>query len=742
MKLRPGILAVLATLLVGSGYGGIALAQEGAATLEEVIVTATRREQNLQEIPLAITALSAEALEQRTIENVEDLQLLVPNVDIRGSGRAGAAQGSFTVRGVRGVSRYVDGVALSGDQGSLANVVELERIEVLRGPQGTYFGKNAIGGAVQYVTQKPQDEFGARVKATLGQFNRADLVANVDIPLSDTALSKVTVASLNRGGYVESTTIDESYGEQGNTIFRGMLEWNPSETVSALFTLDYNREDSNMQGYVLFDVVENFYRGPMTPEQYNSQGVPFTDELYAFGKNEEYKSAANYTGPGVDVVSDGFSANVSWEVNDSLTFRSISAIRDVDYGVWFDSDASPLGYFDTWAYQVVDETSQEFQLLGNNERLNWIVGAYYFAEDQTSKAQNWQRIELTGMGAGAPRLRNTLSNVATTDTALYGEFTYDFTDRLTLTLGGRYSEEDLTGTTFVPAEPIGPLQSPSKSLEGDVRIIGGVPVIQNATFSAFTPRVALQYQWSDDVMVYGSVSQGFNGGGVNTTFDPTLPNNGILPYTEEILTNYEFGLRADLDSLLLNVTAFWGDWDDIQIGETLTPGQMTNTNGGAAEISGLEVEGTWRATDNVSLDFTLGLLNTQYTELGQATAIQVGTPFPFAPEQSASIGFQRDSELNNGGSLMVRADYGWISDFETFQEFDFQVALGPNKPYGLLSGRLTYTPPDSNWDLSIFGTNLTNEWYRLGGFAAVLAGIDQGVVARPREIGVAVNLEF
>ena len=132
----------------------------------------------------------------------------------------------------------------------------------------------------------------------------------------------------------------------------------------------------------------------------------------------------------------------------------------------------------------------------------------------------------------------------------------------------------------------------------------------------------------------------------------------------------------------------------------------------------------------------------RYTELGQATAIQVGAPFPFAPEQSASIGFQRDSELNNGGSLMVRADYGWISDFETFQEFDFQVALGPNKPYGLLSGRLTYTPPDSNWDVSIFGTNLTNEWYRLGGFAAVLAGIDQGVVARPREIGVAVNLEF
>ena len=265
------------------------------------------------------------------------------------------------MRGVRGVSRYVDGVALSEIREVSQMSSNSERIEVLRGPQGTISAKMRSAARCNTSPRKPQDEFGARVKATLGQFNRADLVANVDIPLSDTVLSKVTVASLNRGGYVESTTIDESYGEQGNTIFRGMLEWNPSETVSALFSLDYNREDSNMQGYVLFDVVENFYRGPMTPEQYNSQGVPFTDELYAFGKNEEYKSAANYTGPGVDVVSDGFSANVSWEVNDSLTFRSISAIRDVDYGVWFDSDASPLGYFDTWAYQVVDETSQEFQ---------------------------------------------------------------------------------------------------------------------------------------------------------------------------------------------------------------------------------------------------------------------------------------------------------------------------------------------------------------------------------------------
>lgn len=171
-----------------------AFSQSQVQSLEEVVVTARRREENLQEVPVAITALSAEDLELRSIENTEDLQVLLPNVDIRGNGVSGGAAGNMAIRGIPGVARYVDGVHLSGNQGSLENVVELERIEVLRGPQGTYFGKNAIGGAIQYVTQKPQDEFGARFKATLGEFNRTDIVANVDIPLGDTVLTKVTAA--------------------------------------------------------------------------------------------------------------------------------------------------------------------------------------------------------------------------------------------------------------------------------------------------------------------------------------------------------------------------------------------------------------------------------------------------------------------------------------------------------------------------------------------------------------------
>jgi len=204
--------AVIAAVLTVGTPTGVSAQEDGAdaSGLEEIIVTARRREENLQEVPIAITAFSGEDLEIRSIENVEDLQVLLPNVDIRGNGTSGGNSGSMAIRGIPGVSRYVDGVHLSGGEGSLENVVELERIEVLRGPQGTYFGKNAIGGAIQYITKKPQEEFGARIKVTAGSFNRTDIIANVDIPLSDTVLTKVTAASLSRDGYVDSVTMNLS----------------------------------------------------------------------------------------------------------------------------------------------------------------------------------------------------------------------------------------------------------------------------------------------------------------------------------------------------------------------------------------------------------------------------------------------------------------------------------------------------------------------------------------------------
>jgi iron complex outermembrane receptor protein len=744
--------AAIATIFA---YSHPSEAQQAGArgALEEIVVTARRREESLQQVPVAITAFTMADIEARNIENTEDLNVLLPNVDIRGGGVSNGTS-SFAVRGIPGIARYMDGVVMGSDIAGLESIVELERIEVLRGPQGTYFGKNAIGGAIQYITQKPGDEFGARIRLTMGEFNRTDIVANVDIPLGDRIKTKVTAAQLTRDGYVESVIVDEAYGAQDDQVVRASLEWEPSDSFTALFTAQSSRTDTNMQAAVLFDAVDNAGFGRNLPGTYTQAGFPFTDDLYAYGLRKEWKTAANYQGPGSMIDIDALTADLTWSINDSLTFRSISNTRGLIRGSMADSDATFYHAFDWWYYDEQDETTQEFQLLGSSGRLNWVVGLYYNEQDLNQTTRFWQGVELQGFCGGnpvnlppsvCPNLSNTNQRAIREDNAIFAEVTFDFTEQLSLTVGGRSSKEKFRGENYVPLEPQGAPQTSNTNIDNRViRTVAGVPVIQEATFQAFTPRIALQYQFNDDIMGYASVSQGFDAGGVNNRFEPALPNNGIQPYDEEILTNYELGVRSDLldGRLRLNATYFNGTWEDIQVAEVLVISTTTTTNAGQAKIEGVEVEGAWAASDNFTLNFALGTLDTRYTDVGQATTISVNSRFPFAPDSSYSIGAQWDNDFSGGGSLMTRLDYGWINDFETFRDDRFVSAGGANDAYGLLSARLVYTPAVGNWDVAVFGTNLTNEFYRLGGFNAILAGVDQGYVARPRELGVSLSLRL
>ncbi len=730
----------------------VAAQERGVAGLEEIVVTARRREENLQQVPLAITAFTAADIEARNIENTENLNVLLPNVDIRGGGVSNGTA-SFAVRGIPGIARYMDGVVLGTTIAGLESIVELERIEVLRGPQGTYFGKNAIGGAIQYITQKPKDEFGARIRATLGDYNRTDIVANVDIPLSDKIKTKVTAAQLTRDGYVKSVTVDEAYGAQNDQIIRAMLQWEPSDRFSALFTLSKSKSDTNMQGAVLFDAVDNAGFGRNLPGTYTLAGIPFNDDLYAYGLRKEWKNAADYQGPGSVIDIDSTTVDLTWDISDHIAFRSITNGRGTTRGSMADSDATFYHMFDWWYYDDLAEDTQEFQLLGTRDRVNWVVGAYYNHQDWSSTTRFWQGWELadycaanpTPAARNCPNLSNQSQRTITTDTAVFAEASIKLTDSLTLTVGGRSSKEDFRAESYSPLEPIGPPQTPNTNIfNRTIRLVNGVPVIQDASFSAFTPRLVLQKQFTDSIMGYISYSEGFDGGGINARFDTSLPNNGIQPYDGELLKNSEIGVRADLldRKLRMNATYFDGTWQDIQVAEVLVISTTTTTNAGQAKISGLEIEGEYRPSEHFALNFAAGTLDTRYTDVGKATTISVNSRFPFAPERSYSLGLQFDSDLRGGGGLTTRFDYGWISDFETFRDDRFVSLGGANDAYGLLSARFTYTPPRSNWDLSLFGTNLTNEFYRMGGFNAILAGVDQGYVGHPRELGVTLNVRL
>ena len=754
---RVSVLSGAIATLFGA-YSAPVVAQDGAVMIEEIVVTARRREENLQEVPIAVSAFSAEALENRNIETVRDLQMLLPNVDIRGGGITGGTTGNFTIRGIPGVARYIDDVVQSAGADALQNVIELERIEVLRGPQGTYFGKGAISGAIQYVTQKPQDEFGARIRTTFGEYDRADIVANVDIPLSDTVLTKVTAASLKRDGYVDSLRVDEAYGDIDNTLLRAMLQWQPNDSFTGLFTATYSNNDAGMQANVLWDVVENFpvpwARAPWScgggPDCYNAGGLPFTDELHAYGQREQYLSESSFDGDGYDSTDESFSANLSWDIGDSMTLRSITATRDQNFGTFFDMDATEWVFFDWWRYEEREETSQEFQLLGDGDRLSWVVGVFYHDREDLLKDQIWETYDQPGAIncpriRTCPRYRHTESLIAREDTAIFAEVVYDISDQLSLTVGARYSEEDFHSEIYANGEGIRDPQQGTRYFGRIPRTDAqGVPLIFNASFDAFTPRIALQYQFNDNVMGYITGAEGFNGGGVNSRFNSELPNNGISPYDPELLSNYEIGVRSDLadNRLRLNATYFWGTWEDIQVGEVLTPGQTTTTNAGEAEVSGIEVESVWRPTDSFLVDFTLSTLDAEYTNTGLSTTVQVGDKFQNAPDSGYSIGLQWDNDLSSGGSVMVRFDYGWIDTVVTFRDRRFHFPSRANEDYGLASGRITWTPAAGNWDVALFATNLTDEFYRQGGFPAVLAGIDQGVVGRPREFGVSLTMRL
>ena len=346
-----GVLGAVA----GSTFSVPAAAQQQAAssTLEEIVVMARRREESLQDVPIAISAMTATEMEDRSINNIHDMSALMPNVTIAGGITTGNSSGQFVMRGIPGVSRYMDGVVQQTGLGALINVVELERVEVLRGPQGTLFGKNAIGGAIQYITQKPREEFGARLRATVGSYDRRDFIANVDIPLGDTLFAKVTGASLKRDGFVDSDVVDIKYGEQNNDVVRGQLAWKPTDSFQALVTVERSQVDERQQANVLYDVIDN----QTNVVQYNNAGFVFTDAIHAHGAREKYRNRSNYTGPGNIWDSLFYTMDLNWSINDALTLRSITGGRDRTYGNYQDLDASEYAFFEIWNYSEGDEFS-------------------------------------------------------------------------------------------------------------------------------------------------------------------------------------------------------------------------------------------------------------------------------------------------------------------------------------------------------------------------------------------------
>lgn len=747
--------------------------------VQEVLVTARRREESLQEIPLTIAAFTGDQLEQSNISNVQDLAVLVPNLQITGGGSTqGTASGDFRMRGIPGVSRYMDGVYLSGGQGALQSVVELERVEVLRGPQGTLFGRGAIGGALQYISKDPQKDFGARVRATVGTDERMDVTANVDVPISDTLLTKFTGARLHRGGFVDSTTVDKDFGGSEEKMFRVAMLWSPTDSLKVKLSGQYSnvREDGDPQ--VLFAVTpglvtRNNTNGvptatPNDPMLYNTcltsiagscglTGAPLTNAALP----GEYKTRSNQTWPSYQQKLYAFVGDVNFELNDNLALRWISGYRQFDWAHYGDSDATEYVLFEQWRYTERHEFSQELQLQGNYDRLNFTAGMYYDTGTQWAFSSRWQNLEITTANRNALRTffgnnlltipstgsRNSLSNPTESSRAVFAEGTYKVTDAFSATAGVRYSKITSDSRTLNPC-----VATPTYGVLSESFCVSSVRLEQTTEYSKVTPRVSLQYQWTPDLMTYLTYSMGFDAGGINTTVDPRpiaqqvppLPNGGLFPYDPQVLNNYELGIRSDLfgGRVRLNSSLFYGIYDDIQVQQELVPTTRWTTNAGQAKIKGLEIEGAAVVSKGFRVNFNLAYLDAGYTDLGapgQVNQLTLDTPFPFAPEYSASLGLQFNQDLAAGSKVTYRSDYGWQDETWTNQD-DLSRVKRP--AYGLLSASVGYDAPGGNWGLSLAGTNLTGEYYRVSGFNIPDVQINFGNLGAPREFALSFRYNF
>jgi iron complex outermembrane receptor protein len=646
---RPArfLLAGLCTALAVAAPAVAEERRDGATMiLEQIVVTARMREEGLQEAPIAISAFTGESLAYRGVTRLDEIARFVPSLTLENNPSFGGASNSAAIylRGIGqkeflpttepGVGLYVDGVYVARSVGAILDIVDVERLEVLRGPQGTLFGRNTIGGAISITTVKPEPggEFGGSAAATIGNDDLLNLKATVDLPVSDTFAVRLSVASLTQDGYVKRTDgID--LGDDDTLTGRAAFAWQPNDRFSADLSIEATRDRENGPAMQLIGIdftdlsqLQGVVLAPPPPMAFihnitfaaAAQGVPCAvtdpagngitfnpavadcyDSRYigADGSNEGTAPAFSRT----DLF--GASATLSYELTDALTLKSITGWRDLDSEFARDGDHSPnriSQFYDDLSQQ---QLTQELQLLGSHERMNWIIGAYYFSED----------------GDNANILDFTVSNFRSGGRfdneawAVFAQGTYDLTDRLHLTVGARYTDEQksfrpdqiiftnyFAGISQVLPEghPLAVLDAPF--LQAGERIL---PFLnKRIDVEEFTPMVNLSYDVSDGLMVYTSYSEGFKSGGFTQrvfppivagfTAPPGTPDIDLIPtYDPEFVKVYEIGFKASMleNRLRFNGAAFHTDYEDLQVQVFNSVAPVTQ-NIGEASIDGIELE--------------------------------------------------------------------------------------------------------------------------------------------------------
>jgi len=683
------------------------MAEEAPLKLADVVVTATKTgEESLQEIPSSISVVSEDELQESGANNIEDLVQQTPGLGIT---RNGAASRIY-VRGIGtnldfigsdpSVTIHVDGVYQSRTTTALDDFVDVERVEVLRGPQGTLYGRNSIGGTINIISKLPEAELKRKVILELGNEGQHRFSASVSGALNqnENLLGGISLIKAGHDTYIDNVNAPEAKGLfDGDSIAsKGTLRYLAGSDAELILRADYNNTDNIPRSYKSTGLATD--GSPATgPGPVNVPSDPFEVDF------------SNHDGF-LKQINKGTSVELILALTPNWSMTSLTAYRDLNYRTAEDTDGSNVAFLITEVAEEQEQFSEELRFNYTSEKLKLVTGLYFLDEDHESNV----RINISDGAAG--RIFDTGND--TSAYAFFGQGTYGVTEKLNTTIGLRYSKEE------------------KKFSNENVNINLPIPnfkINPKESWDAWSPKIAVDYTFDDGPMLYSSVSRGFKSGGFNlTSSDPE--------FDPEFVVSYEAGVKQDWlkNTLRTNFAMFYYDYTDLQVSDFTTAGVLSITNAADAEIQGVEIETSWMPSYDWMIEFNYAFLDATYKEYLAPGGIDVsGNDLSAAPVHKMNTAVQYFQSINEG-TVSYRLEYFW-QDKSYFTAFNQNVSS--QGAYGLFNARINFTPLDESWEFQIYGENLDDKDYSTSSREFPATGVTKDINP-PRTFGARLTYNF
>lgn len=699
------------------------------SVIEEVIVTAQKREQSLQDIGYSISVIDGDQIQKLGMTKSEDIALQVPNLGIRN-----VLGNSFPIISIRGVSLvdtkannvssaavHIDEIYYSSPILIGLQLFDLERTEILKGPQGTLFGRNTTAGTINFVSRRPGDDTDGFANFTLGSFKQRRVEAGLNIPASDNVKIRLSGVYEQSDGYTKNRLTDRNLGGDKRLSLRVLTDWRINDSTNILINLHGGNDKSEVGGFqhrALIPEGDEQCSSLTSPNPTDTSGC--VDLLgYVDSDNDPFAGDFNIEAE-YDSKQFGGSITLNKDIG-STTLTSITALDRYSRNHEEDNDASPNRLVDQNNVEEFNTFSQELRLasIDNNKALNWIVGFYYATED-IDLFRDADLTDLIGavLSANAKEERSAF--------AVYAHAEWLLSEKIRLTTGLRYTDE-------------------SKAYDySNNSGFADMDFSSSVDFNNISGRVGLDYFATDDMLLYVSISKGFKSGGwpSGITEDPTT----LIPYNEEKVIAYEVGFKSTALSsrLRFNASFFYYDYSDLQqftfISQGAMPPLQVFGNASDSTAKGLEIETQWVPTDGLEFQFGLGLLDTKFSgfnTLGDATDLS-GQSLPNAPSTNINGLARYQIFLNNGSRVYFQSSATYESDFSFGIE---RASFTSQDNYWLINARVGINSKDDLWGFSIWGKNITNERYLVSAIDTTL-GYALQAFGKPASLGVTINFNW